>query len=117
MTSGSNVERNLARAGELVAQAARAGAELVALPENFALMRDDPPGTPNASAEEIGAGPIVSFLRDAAARHHVVLAGGTFPERIPGDARVYNTSLVLGREGEILARYRKIHLFDVDLPG
>jgi len=117
MTSGSNVERNLARAGELVAKAVRAGAQLVALPENFALMRDDPPGTPNASAEEIGDGPIGSFLRDTAARHRIVLAGGTFPERIPGDARVYNTSLVFGREGEIVARYRKIHLFDVDLPG
>jgi predicted amidohydrolase len=117
MTSGADVARNLARAGELVAKAARAGAELVALPENFALMRDEPPGTPNPHAQDVPDGPIVRFLRETAAAHRIVLAGGTFPERIPGDARVYNTSLVLGPEGQLLARYRKIHLFDVDLPG
>jgi predicted amidohydrolase len=116
MTSGADVGRNLARAGELVARAARMGAELVALPENFALMRDDPPGTPNPHAEDVADGPIARFLRETAARHRIVLAGGTLPERIPGDARVHNTSLVIGRDGEVLARYRKIHLFDVELP-
>jgi len=116
MTSGSELARNLARAGGLIAEAAGRGAELVALPENFPLMRDGA-SAPNPHAQDVPDGEVVRFLRDRAAAHQIVLAGGTLPERIPGDSRVFNTSIVVGPGGELLARYRKIHLFDVDLPG
>jgi predicted amidohydrolase len=117
MTSGSELARNLARAGELIADAAGRGAELVALPENFPLMREGGSTGPNPHAQDVPDGEVVRFLRDRAAAHHIVLAGGTLPERVAGDARVFNTSVVVGPDGELLARYRKIHLFDVDLPG
>lgn len=117
MTSGPDPARNLARAAELIAQAAGRGAGLVALPENFPLMRESGTSGANPYAQDFPDGEVVRFLREQAARHGIVLAGGTFPERIPDDPRVFNTSVVVDARGELLARYRKIHLFDVDLPG
>ncbi len=114
LNSQADVAANLARVEALVANAAAEGAELVALPENFACMRDDS-GGPHPAAEPLD-GPIVAFLRAQARRHGIVLAGGTFPEAIPGDSRVHNTSVVVERDGAIAAVYRKIHLFDVELP-
>ena len=117
MTSGSDLARNLARAGELIAAAARAGARLVALPENFPLLREEGATGPNPHAQEVPGGPVLRFLSEQAATHRILLAGGTFPERIPDDPRVFNTSTLFSPSGELLALYRKIHLFDVDLPG
>jgi len=117
MTSGSDLPRNLARAGEWIAAAARRGAELVALPEMFPLIREEGAGSSHPDAQEVPGGPVLRFLSERAAAHRIVLAGGSFPERIPGDARVFNTSTVFGPAGELLALYRKIHLFDIDLPG
>jgi nitrilase len=99
MTSGSELVRNLARASELIAHAAGMGAELVALPENFALMRESGADAPNPHAQDVPDGEVVRFLREQAAAHRIVLAGGTFPERIAGDARVFNTSVVVDRAG------------------
>ena len=116
LTSTEDVEANLARTRRWIARAAEAGARLVALPENFAYMREEGAG-PNPAAQGLD-GPLVAFLSDEAKRHGIVLAGGTIPEAIPGDPeRVYNTALVIGPEGELAASYRKIHLFDVELPG
>jgi predicted amidohydrolase len=115
MTSTEDVEQNLVRAARWIARAAEAGAALVALPENFAYMREEGAGA-NPAAEELD-GPLTGFVRDQAKRHGIVLAGGTIPESIPGDSRVFNTALLAGPDGELLASYRKIHLFDVDLPG
>ena len=70
---------------------------------------EDPAGTP---------GPVLATLRELAARHGVWIVGGGTPERVPGDPRrSYNTALVVDPRGELAARYRKIHLFDVDIPG
>ncbi len=116
MTSGTELEPNLEQASQRVARAAAAGAELVCLPEMFPAIREEGESGPNSAAQDMD-GPVVRLLRDLAKTHGLVLAGGSFAERIPGDTRVYNTSLVVDAQGEILARYRKIHLFDIDLPG
>ncbi len=84
----------------------------MALPENFAFLRRE--GAPIPCAQDID-GEIVSALRELARAHGVRILGGTFPEAIPGDVRVHNTSVLVSPEGEIEAVYRKIHLFDVDL--
>ncbi len=113
MTSSDDLAQNLDKAAELIAAAAQAGAELVALPENFALMLEADAGPSPAVQGPDGA--IIEFLRDQAKRHSILLAGGTIPERIPGDTRQYNTSLLFAADGTLLASYRKIHLFDVAL--
>jgi predicted amidohydrolase len=110
--SSDDLAANLRFAGQAIGEAARRGAELVALPENFAFMRREGTRFPCVQGPD---GEIVSFLRETAARTRVWLIGGSFPESIPGDARVYNTSVVFSPDGREVARYRKIHLFDVDI--
>jgi predicted amidohydrolase len=112
MTSTDEVAANLENARRFVGEAAVRGAELVALPENFAYLRRE--GLPIPCAQPLD-GQIVGTLRALARGHGVRLLGGSFPEAIPGDTRVYNTSVLVSPEGEIEAVYRKIHLFDVDL--
>ena len=115
LTSTDDVAHNLAATRALVAEAAGRGAALVALPENFAFLRCE--GAPIPCAQGLD-GEIATALRELARAHRVRILGGTFPEAIPGDERVHNTSVLVSPEGGIEAVYRKIHLFDVDLgPG
>lgn len=114
MLSTPRVDVNLERALALVAQAAQAGAELIALPEYFCLMglHDS---DKLAIAEPAGSGPIQDALSQAARRHQVWLLGGTLPLRIDGDhSHVHNTTLVYDPQGRLSARYDKIHLFRFD---
>jgi deaminated glutathione amidase len=116
MTTGPDVEVNLKTAGELLEQAAGAGARLAALPENFAFM-----GIADADkrkvAESEGEGPIQDFLSQTARRLKLWIVGGTAPLRVAGEGRVAAASLVYDSSGSRVARYDKIHLFDVDVPG
>ena len=116
MASGPNVEANLEEAGRLIAQAADEGAALVSLPENFGLIgqreRDK-----LARAEPEGSGPMQDFLAAAARRHGIWLAGGTVPLATAGGERIRQTLLMYDPEGNQVARYDKIHLFDVTLDG
>ncbi|HEU4428312.1 MAG TPA: carbon-nitrogen hydrolase family protein [Myxococcota bacterium] len=111
MRSVDDLATNLAAARELVGEAARAGAELAALPENFSFMRSE--GLPYPCAQGLD-GEIVGTLRELAQTHGLWLLGGTFPEAA-ADGRVHNTSVMISPAGEVEAVYRKIHLFDVDL--
>jgi len=116
MTSGPEVATNLAVAEALLADAAAAGARLAALPENFAFM-----GLEDADkrkvAEDDGEGPIQAALAEAARRLGLWIIAGTIPLRLSGEGRVAAASLLFDPEGRRVARYDKIHLFDVDLPG
>ncbi|MBV60833.1 MAG: hypothetical protein CMH65_05985 [Nevskiales bacterium] len=117
MNSGPEVPANLARMRELVGQAADAGARLVVLPENMALMPSSQESRVHA-AEAQGQGPIQDALAEAAVRHQVWLVGGTIPLRVDGEPdRVAPALLVYSPSGEMVARYDKIHLFDVEVPG
>lgn len=113
MVSTLEVDRNLATAAALVADAAASGARLVALPEYFCFMgqRDE---DKLAIAETDGAGPIQDALATWAQRHGVWLIGGTVPIRAETPRRVYNACCVWGPTGERVARYDKIHLFAFD---
>ena len=112
MTSDDDLAANLKKARELVGRAAALGAELVALPENFAYLRRE--GMPYPCAQGLD-GPIVETLRELARTYGIWLLGGTFPETAGDASRVHNSSLLLSPTAEIAAHYRKIHLFDVDL--
>lgn len=108
--SGADVAANLRAVEALVAEAAAAGASLVALPEYFALISADERAKV-ATRERDGAGPLQDFLRACAARHGVWLIGGTVPLVAEADDKVRNTTLVYDARGERVARYDKIHLF------
>jgi predicted amidohydrolase len=114
MTSTADVARNLDAAERLVTAAAERGARLVGLPENFAFLRSEGTAVPEPQTLD---GPWVRRMADLARRHAITLLAGSLPERIEGDTRVYNTSVLIGPDGATLAVYRKIHLFDIDVPG
>lgn len=107
---------NLARARDLVVRAAADGAELIVLPENFAFMATD--ADKRRYAESLEApGPIVDFVKSSAREAHAFVIAGGFPEASGDPARPHNTSLCVGPDGALVAKYRKIHLFDVDVPS
>ncbi len=116
MTSGHDIEANLEVAGRLLADAAGQGATLAALPENFAFMGLDS-GDKRGVAEPDGAGRIQNFLADTARRLKIWVVGGTVPLRAEADGRVAAACLVYRPDGQRAARYDKMHLFDVDVPG
>ncbi|ROR34873.1 carbon-nitrogen hydrolase family protein [Inmirania thermothiophila] len=116
MASGPNVDGNLLEARRLIARAAEGGARLVVLPENFALMGMAETDKV-ARRERPGDGPIQAFLAEEARRHGIHLVGGTVPLESADPGRIRAACLVYGPDGALLARYDKIHLFDVDVPG
>jgi predicted amidohydrolase len=118
MRSTQDLPANLARCGELTAQAASEGAHLVVLPECFSFLGGRE-GDRLAIAEALdGTGPVMSSLRDLATKYGVWIVGGGTPEKVPDDPRrAYNTAIAIDPRGEVVARYRKIHLFDIDIPG
>lgn len=111
--SGTSVHGNLERAGVLLAQAAREGAELAALPEYFCLMghRDS---DKLALRETAGSGEVQDFLARSARELGLWIVGGTLPLAADSADHVRNTSLVFSPAGEAVARYDKIHLFRYD---
>ena len=111
---------NLKLAGELIARAAGAGAQLVALPEYFCIMglketdkvaAREPLAGPGTSGPSGTAGPLQHFLAESAARNKVWLVGGTIPVDCGSSEKILNTSLVFDANGTCVARYDKIHLF------
>lgn len=114
MNSGADVARNLEVAERLVREAAADGAELVSLPEKWALLA---PGEQIRAGAEPLTGPIVSAAANWAGELGVHLLAGTVPED-PGDGGApFNTTVLLGPDGDLLATYRKIHMFDVEVEG
>jgi len=117
MVSSTRVDDNLARARDLLAEAARQGGELAVLPEYFCLLglRDT---DKLAVQEPFGAGPIQAFLAGAASEFGLWIVGGTLPLSASGGTpkpgRVFNSSLVFAPGGRCVARYDKMHLFCFD---
>jgi nitrilase len=112
MASGPNVAANLGEAERLIAQAVDGGARLVVLPENFAHM----PASDSdrlAAREPDGAGPIQDFLANQAHRHRIWVVGGTVPIACQVPSKVRAACLLFNASGERVARYDKVHLFDV----
>ena len=116
MTSSHVVTDNLAVAAGLLREAKDMGSEIACLPENFSFI-----GLRDADkvqvAEADGEGPVQSFLSETARELKMWILGGTIVIRGDGAARVANSSLLIDAAGKRVARYDKIHLFDVTIPG
>lgn len=112
MTSVPDLQKNLVQAEELIELAKGRGAELVCLPENFSFMGEE--------KDKIAQAEVISqqsekFLKTMAQRFQVTILGGGFPVPVSAD-KVYNTALLVDPSGQELARYQKVHLFDVNVP-
>jgi len=112
MASGPNVSANLLEAERLIGEAAARGARLVVLPENFAIMGKTEQDKV-AARETPGDGVIQTFLANQARRRGVWIVGGTIPLVAHHENKVRAACLVYDDHGEQVARYDKIHLFDV----
>ena len=127
MQSGADKQANVECAERLVGAAAGAGraggaggaggagAQLVVLPEHWNATGDG--DVLRASAEVPDTGPTVAAMARWAQRWAITLVGGSIIERDSGSQRLYNTAFVFGQDGEMIGRYRKIHMFDVDVGG
>ena len=114
LTSTADRSRNLESAEKLIAAAADDGARLIVLPEMFNVLGDTE--VLRAGAEPLD-GPSLRWSGERARRHGVWLVAGSILERVTGQTRLFNTSCLFNPDGEPQATYRKIHLFDCEVPG
>lgn len=107
-----NKGRNIENAVKLIEKVSKEGADIAILPEMFCCPYDN--SYFKLFSEEEG-GTAYSAMKDAAEKNGIYVAAGTIPEYENG--RIYNTAYVFGRKGELLAKHRKMHLFDIDIEG
>ncbi|MEM7032688.1 MAG: carbon-nitrogen hydrolase family protein [Chloroflexota bacterium] len=112
MQANESKDANFAAADRLIDEAASLGAEMVALPEMFNQLAG--PEDLLAGGEPI-PGPTSNFLADKARQRGIHIHGGSFMEQVEGKDKVWNTTLVFDPEGNIVSKYRKIHLFDIQI--
>ncbi|HYY04327.1 MAG TPA: carbon-nitrogen hydrolase family protein [Gaiellaceae bacterium] len=115
LTSRGDKAANLEKAERLVGRAAATGADVVVLPEKWNAIGDV--DVLHVAAEPLDGGESVEAMAAWARRHGVTLVGGSITERRDGREKLSNTSLVFDPEGNLIATYRKIHLFDVEVGG
>ncbi len=114
MDTGEDKEENLARAGKWIGEAAENGADLIVFPETMNYMGRDIV----EMAEDIPDGETFCFLSDMARKHHIWVEAGSIYETNPEDPkRPFNTTFLLDPAGHLVAKYRKLHMFDVELAG
>lgn len=117
MTSGADLQSNLLKSKDLVASAAQKGASFVLLPECFCFLglKESNKFEVSESLNTDSPGPILQSLIDMALEHNIWISGAGIPEK-KGDS-AYNSLALVSPQGELVSVYRKMHLFDVELPG
>lgn len=112
MTSSDDVEKNLQQAEKLISEAVSADAELIVLPEMFPFIGKKDRDRMMISEQE-GSGTIQDFLGTLAARNKIWIVGGTIPIATADPTKIHSACLIYNPEGKLVARYDKIHMFDV----
>ena len=113
LTSTRDVDSNLQRAADWTRRAADAGATFVVLPENYGFLGGDAELLPHA--QPVDGGAFTAPLRAVAQERGIYVLAGSIPEQGPNAQHVYATSVLIGPQGQTVASYRKIHLFDVHM--
>jgi deaminated glutathione amidase len=113
LNSGESREDNIGSAQEAISRLAEAGAELIVLPEHADFIGPDDQKA--AQAEALETSSYLTAVSGLAADQRCYIHAGSYLEKDEG--RVYNCAVVFGPRGEMLAKYRKLHLFDVEIPG
>lgn len=118
---GADKVKNLSNAAAMIAKAANAGANIVMLPECFnspystgSFQEYSEPISMNTTNSEANS-PSVHMITSLAKKHNIYLVGGSIPE-VEGKS-IFNTSIVSDPKGTLIAKHRKMHLFDIDIPG
>lgn len=106
-------QQTLTHVAEACAQAVQQSVDLIALPEMFCCPYDVQSFPQYAEKE---GGPVYRFCADLARQHHIYLSAGSLPER-DAEGHIYNTAYVFDRQGQPIAKHRKMHLFDIDIAG
>lgn len=116
MNSGQDKAANIAAAAALIEQAvAEERPDWIGLPECFDFLGGQRADKQEA-AEILGAGPAYRAMQELARRHRIFIHAGSILEKIPDESRIHNTTVVFDRDGNEIARYRKIHMFDITAP-
>jgi deaminated glutathione amidase len=115
MASGPNVSANLSETLRLIKNAAKEGAELIVLPENFSHMGMEDKDILAIAEDEKQPGEILTFLTTTAKKLGIWILGGTIPLKANSDDKIISAAILFNAKGEQVCRYDKIHLFDVDL--
>jgi len=113
MCSGADKDENLKRAQGLIEQASNSGAQIACLPERFNFYGGRELNEANAEA---AGGETCRFLQRLAGKHRINIIGGSILERAGAGGRYFNTAIVVDSGGDVVCRYRKMHLFDIDMP-
>jgi nitrilase len=116
LSSGPNIQANLLEVGKYLEQISKTDSRLVVLPENFAMMPENDSEF-LANSETEGSGPIQDFISEKARIYKLWIIAGTIPIRTDNPKKVTSTTFVYNDLGEVVTRYDKIHLFDVELPN
>ena len=116
LSSGPNIQANLLEVSKYLEEISRTKSKLVVLPENFAFMPEDDSYFIE-NAEVLGSGPIQEFISENAKKYKLWIIAGTIPIKTKSPNKVTSTTLVYNDAGDIVSRYDKIHLFDVELPN
>jgi len=108
-------QTNISHACKLISEAASQGARLIVLPECW----NSPYGVKYFPqyAETIPDGETTNALKQCAKQNNIYLVGGSIPERDDSTGKLFNTSTVFNPQGDLVGKFRKMHLFDIDIPG
>ncbi len=116
LNSGDDLQTNLSRTANLIAESAAAGSRLILLPENFSFMSADEKAKLDI-AEPEEASSILAFLSKQARLHNITIIGGSVLLNQSRNSKIRNCCPVFSRQGELVAHYDKMHLFDALLPN